>query len=373
MDVLIGSAVGCLPLINELYKAGRSVRLIGHSESQTGAWISDDFVEIAYKDRNSYFQSIDSIDRQFDGMNIYPGPHDLCYRIYVEYMVYKGKLHEKDAFLAEQLHNKMLFRQILQSISTNHSPKVYDIDRLSSGVDNIFPILFKPVHAGGGRGIVKLSNHQELISHKNNRAGFDGNGIYEELAPGDLYSISLWYDKDKVEAYYSEKEFIDLNEFRVNASITSNSIQTYIGNLKIPETLAKILYEFGLKKGYCHTQVLIDSIGNWKIVECTLRFPGDIYCLNAENFGAFPYSRMYLNTYQQKGRVLFDFPSKAVFPSESIYGRVMHKDNQKLSEKIKPFFSYKSHNNDLAYNISYFKMDIDAFTRNFNVFEHIED
>jgi hypothetical protein len=245
----------------------------------------------------------------------------------------------------------------MKSISAVHSPGTYDLDELSNADTRRFPLLFKPDHAGGGRGIIQINSEEEFQIHQaaNGDNGFEG--VYEEFVTGDLYSLTLWFEDGKVLSYYGEREFVDADKFKVNASVTSNVIQAYLKSLRIPEALVEILAEFGLHQGYCHTQLLINRHGPWKIVECTLRLPGDLFPLNAQNFGSFPYSRMYLHTFQ-RGKGSLDCPMRAQFPDDSIYGRVMHSGDDSLKSAVKPFCSYRSHGEQSkdSYQVSYFKV-----------------
>ncbi|MDC0569932.1 ATP-grasp domain-containing protein [Gammaproteobacteria bacterium] len=358
MDIIIGSAVGCLPLMTELYRTGRKVELIGHSATQTAAALCNSFKEISYHDHNSYFDTLDKAIGESNESMVYPGPHDLCFRVFVQYMASRGLLPSKDVELAEALHNKRFFRDRIQSISSAHTPKTYLHEDLVDLKDLDFPVLFKPDHAGGGRGIVKLASNAELNDFRSSLSQDKSSGVYEEFLEGELYSVSLWQQNGKVLSFYGEKEFIDKDKFKVNASITSNAIQKHLKSLNIPETLAEILLEFGLDCGFSHTQILLKTNGDWKIVECTLRLPGDLYPLNAQNFGGLPYCQMYLHSFLDKKLEFFKFPKMATFPDDLTYGRVMHDTDAALSKNVRPFINYNSHNKKVSgsYQISYFKL-----------------
>ena len=75
MDIIIGSAAGCIPLIFELYRTRRKVKLIGHSSTQAGAALCDSFEEINYHDQKENFEIIDKSISEVAGSVIYPGPH----------------------------------------------------------------------------------------------------------------------------------------------------------------------------------------------------------------------------------------------------------------------------------------------------------
>ena len=356
MDIIIGSAAGKRPITT--VATTRAPSKIRSSSTQAGAALCDSFEEINYHDQKENFEIIDKSISEVAGSVIYPGPHDLCYRVFVQYMESKGLLSAKDVELAETLHNKRLFRDRIKSISSIHTPTTFHYNELAVAKSLYSPILFKPEHAGGGRGIVKLTSVAELKGHKLSLGKENSSGVYEEFLEGDLYSVSLWQKNGTVLAFYGEKEFIDKHEFKVNASITSNAIQEYLNSIFIPEMLAKILVEFGFEQGFCHTQILLKNNGDWKIVECTLRLPGDLYPLNAQNFGSLPYSQMYLHSFVDKKLSFFDFKKMAKFPDDLVYGRVMHDKDAVLSRNVKPFMSYQSHKRNVSgsYQISYFKL-----------------
>jgi hypothetical protein len=293
---------------------------------------------------------------------LYSGPHDLCYRIYSEYMVSRGFFSHTQSYFVETIHNKRLFRTRLGEISRAHNPKFISKSDGVSPETALFPLLFKPDHAGGGRGIVLLNNLQDYKKFIETECGKEQLGIYEELIPGQLHSISLWLCNRQIQSFYGEREFVDFNKFRVNGSISSNKLQQKFQECGIPQKLAEILGGFGLSDGFVHTQLMIDGNGDWKIVECMLRLPGDLYSYNAENFGSFPYSDMYLAGFEKKS-ALIDFPEKAIFPDEHIYGRVIHRPGEILDEKIMPNCSFYSHhkNHPDAYSISFFKATENQF------------
>jgi hypothetical protein len=56
MNVIIGSAVGCLPLIWALNRRRQSVKLLGHSKDQISAVVGNGFEEINYHDHSKYFK-----------------------------------------------------------------------------------------------------------------------------------------------------------------------------------------------------------------------------------------------------------------------------------------------------------------------------
>ena len=272
----------------------------------------------------------------------------------------KKKIPDRALFITERLHNKRLFRRHLSKISGIYSPWHYEYGiELNPNEFNSFPVLFKPDHAGGGRGICQINNEIEYIKFSKDNSPDAVRGIIEEVVEGNLYSISLWLKQGKPIFFYGEREFVNQKIFRVNGSVSSNHIQSIFIELKIPEILSEILSEFEIYDGFCHTQIMISGSGSWKIIESMLRFPGDMYSYNVDNFGALPYSSYYLDTFNKKSG--FDKVRKKIYPTESTYGRVMLKKRDQLKDFIVPFAEFRSHkedHNDL-YRILFFKTGLD--------------
>lgn len=332
--------------------------LIGHSRSQTAAAFADDFQEINYHDIDTFVEAIDRSLAPHRTREVIPGPHDLCYRVYAEYCVRRGLLPRQAKELAETFHNKRLFRALLKERAGAYSPWFCSSDELGVVGDVPLPVLFKPDHAGGGRGIVLLSDEKDLRGFAASLPAGQATGIFEAVFPGRLFSVTLWLSDGQVSAYYAERELVDNRHFRVNASLTCNAVQTLVAELAIPETLASIYAQAGLRDGFCHTQLLINPAGDWRIVECMLRLPGDLYMYNAEQYGGFPYSDMYVRTFLQPRQGDPSGFTRAVFPDECLYGRAMVRPHESLDGRIEPYCQFVSHSagGPESYRIFFFRL-----------------
>jgi hypothetical protein len=354
-----------LPLIWAFYAKKHVVRLIGHSKDQIAASITNDFIEIDYHKHLAYFTEIDRII-DTNKHNLIPGPHDLCYRVYVEYLVSRGYANREAADFAEKIHNKRLFRNALKSIADSYNPWFIDSKDIEHAANNLdFKILFKPDHAGGGRGIVKFDNNEELQKFVQSDS-YSSEGIFEEVIDGNLFSITIFMQSGKLTSFYCEREFSDSKQFRVNASVASNEIIDFINDLRIPEILSQILATLGFLNGFCHSQIIIRADGSWKIVESMLRLPGDMYSFNAERFGSFPYSDLYISTFTENMSNLKFTKILPRFPDNSVYGRVIHRRNEVINPCINSYCSFISHNKKIneSYSISYFRDSYENFDFN---------
>jgi hypothetical protein len=367
--VVIGSTIGTLPLMESLNKQRISYELIGHSRLQMGAFIAPAFTEVHYRNTQSFYTLLDERFSQNFNLKLIPGTHDLCYRVYVEYLASRGKLLQSDASLAENIHNKRLFRHRLRELAASHCPRFVDFSEASRYSDISFPAIYKPDHAGGGRGITLLQTEDELRRFLLSIDPHEG-GIFEEFIEGRLYSVSVWLKNSRMWAFSGQREFIENGKFRVNASVVSNEILDDLDASKIPEELTGILLEFGLTDGFAHTQIIRTDSQRWYIVEIMLRLPGDMYSYPIEVFSNFPYSEMYISAFPPERHGAFPSSVSGRFPDNAVYGRLIQRPGSSSLECIEPFASFNSHisNQTDSYKIQFFR---DQNIRKYNQLESL--
>ena len=358
--VIIGSQVGNLPIIESFTSQNKLFACIGHSTSQTGATQSPIFFEVDYNNSDQCFQILGSLISKHQTICIIPGCHDLCFKVYAEFIDSLGSKKESESQLTERIHNKALYRKYLHDVSSDHSIRSSPL--LKCNIDEFkFPIIYKPQHAGGGRGIRVINSRSEYLDLIAKQEFPDTGGIVEEYLDLDLYSVSLWLEDGEPVAFFGAREYIDNDKYRVNASATSNSLLKKFQSANIIDELASILAQLGLKDGFAHTQLLWDGKGNnWRLIETMRRIPGDLYGYAASTYGTFDYYNFYVNIFVYSPS---DYPSCSdnlnIFPDDSTFFRVMTRMDEQSVIKFKPMRLFSSHGSTSdpdCYNISFYKV-----------------
>ena len=364
MIVLVGSSVGGWPLYSEFLKSAKPISVIGHNAQQTVASISNRFIEVDYNDIDYCIDAINDLVSGHGNFELFPGAHDFCYRVYIEYMVRFGLKDETLLDVSDCLHNKQRFRNKLAFVAPEHSVNVWPLSDEDVVSKLKFPVLYKPEHAGGGRGIKIFKKKSELLLDFQNLKTEDSAGFLEEFVFGEHISVSVWIRNGRLISFHSEKELIDTDLFRVTSSYSSNHFLKRIQSLKIPNNLVDILIEFGFQDGFCHAQIILDSNGGWRIVECCLRLPGDLYSFMSQTFGNFNYAHQYIESFRNAGVV--DFGKKhAIFPDNDYYVRQISNDYGTVSDFFSTQNAFSSISED-QYFIGFKKAKTEPFLTSFD-------
>jgi len=356
--IIFGSSVASLSIIKYIKKYVTRVIVLGHDGEQMGAIVADEFKKIDYRDLNTIINA--TVNEQ-NIIGCIPSGHDLSYLAYALYLDYKENKKFNRVELFEKIHNKSLFRKILNTISPSRCPQFIDVNHKGLEMNIIkFPILYKPNHAGGGRGIIKYCNQEEL--NKDLKIESKNPGVYEQFIKGIDYSVSLWFHESKLITFYADREFSNKNSFRINGSITSKKIIDYIENNKIPEELISIISNFGIKNGFAHCQIRINEEESWFLIEITLRMPGDCYPEVSEMFCGLNYTEMYVSSFLPDivGNLLRNKSSIKIINENAVFGRACLTQGQNLIKELAICYEFNSH---FKKNINNYKI---VLFKNFN-------
>lgn len=348
--VIFGANLGAVPMIWNLRRRGFRVIALGHDPTQSGALLADEFHLVDYRDPESMARALEG--RAIAGF--VPGAHDLYYRAYTEYQGVRQGDRSKRLAAYEAMHNKRLFRKRLQALAPNRCPAFACTDEHDTLIPDadFFPALFKPEHAGGGRGIFLL---RDVSAFKQQRSELTA-GIVEKCLDGVDLSLSLWLDQGRCIAGYVDREVTFGTQFRITGSISSNDLIQEIRQAGVMDELADILSGMEIRNGFAHCQIRMASPKVWHVIEFTLRMPGDAYPLVPELFGNLDYTSRYLAGFvpglqpDTFGECLFEFASDRAF------GRVCLFSNQQLRSEYFKSLEFPSHTpeNPDAYKVCFF-------------------
>lgn len=361
--VVVGSAAGILPIGEQLSSYGYRYLVAGHSNAQTGSQLDNNFFELNLRCIDEFKLWLRHLDTSTNKLEIIPGPHDLCYQLYIEGSVSLQKMNSSAIELSDDLHNNAKFRQRLMDVAPERCPQIYTTIEQALDSFSSRALIFKPGVAGGGRGIKLLSNSIEIEEIRKFEDPLGEGFIIEEHVEGKHYSVSIWIKDGKLARFHAEREVIDFSRFRVKASMTSNEILNFISDLKIPHDLVDILGEFGFLNGFAHTQIIVDTHGSWKIVETMLRLPGDLYGLSASLFSRFEYHKYYVDSFLGCPETNSSI-GVPIFPDKNTYVRTVAEDVSQLIGR-NPYVRYFSHSELNAYDqrlIDFYKTNLSENT-----------
>lgn len=244
--------------------------------------------------------------RDYDFM--IPGSHDL----YLRDLVYA--LGRDDLITSyETVNNKSKLRQILSTKSEisshniRHATSSSDLHELLTKSRANDTFLLKPtLESGGGKGILRILKSAITESEIKKIGDYLDNKKYilEEYVCGSDISLSIFFDpNNEAFSYYADREY--LAEFRVIGSVSSKNF--IIGLRAIANEVRTILIELDVNKGFFHMQLRIEESGEWRVIEITERFPGDVYWWPAEKLGL-PYRMLFVDTWMCK----FGFDSSVI-------------------------------------------------------------
>jgi len=361
--LLIGPNLGTLTIFKRLRSLGYSVHAAGHADHLTVARLSDKFHRIDYHSPESTNNLLDLIKPQI----VVPGCHDMYYKAYCASKACKSREYTLSHSLISfyQIHSKTLFRNKLSTLLSDACPcfRVINTDDILDDIESKLglPLICKPCHAGGGRGIKFINSYQELTEHhKSPNTTFPY--ILERIVPGIDISISIFLEGNGAgRLLYADTEIVDNTRFRVIGSVSSNEFIRVIRNSEITIKLINLAYRMGITNGLWHCQLRI-SDKSWKIIEITQRMPGDLYQRVPELFTAIDYTGFYLKSFGLQDTSMRISPLNQIWandnePDELVFGRYIDSYEMPFKKKVTVVEKYSTSNYqalDDYYNVNIF-------------------
>lgn len=288
--LLLDTNISSSPIYNHLLCNGNEVFVVGGNPNDFLAKSVKNYVNIDYSKIHQIRELIDSLNIKY----IVPGCNDLSYQICSE-LNSEDKFPGLDTFeVTETINNKEKFRAFAQKIGLP-VPKVIPQDN----VNNVWPIIIKPVDAYSGRGItiVHESDRKMLSAAIQQAKEFSRSKtcIIEEYIEGQLFSHSAFISNGGILLDFIVEEHGTANPFVVDTSYVVYDFPSKI-LLKIREAILLLVKELKLVDGLIHTQFILEASSFW-IIEITRRCPGDLYSQLIEMSTGFPYSEAYLKPF----------------------------------------------------------------------------
>lgn len=140
-----------------------------------------------------------------------------------------------------------------------------------------FPIIVKPTNRSGSKGVVKINDPKELDYYfkKATEYSLDGSVIFESFFEGKEYSVeSISFNGEHKILAITEKETTGSPQF-VETGHHQPAHLSEISIANIENVVQEALSNLNITVGASHTELLINSSGEIRIIEVGARMGGD--------------------------------------------------------------------------------------------------
>ena len=284
--LLVDTNFSSAPIYNYLVQSGHEVFVVGGNPNDFLAKSAWNYINLDYSNVERARGLIEKLNINY----IVPGCNDLSYQVCAE-LNSKGSYYGLDTLEnTEIINNKGKFRTFATQIGL-------PVPRVISGenVDEIWPVIVKPVDAYSGRGmtIVRKAEQHELQSAIDHAKEFSRSKtcIVEEYVEGQLYSHSAFITDGNIVTDFIVEEHGTANPFVVD---TSRVIYDFPLEMlsRIRDGIALLAKKLNLVDGLVHTQFIKNGESFW-FIEVTRRCPGDLYSQLIELSTGFSYAETY--------------------------------------------------------------------------------
>jgi biotin carboxylase len=288
--LLVDTNFSASPIYNYLVQNGNEVFVVGGNPNDCLAKSVKNYINLDYTNVDQMLELIESLRIKY----IVPGGNDRSYQICTK-LNSDGLYPGLDSYdVTETINNKEKFRTFAKQISLP-SPQVIPQDQ----INDIWPLIVKPVDAYSGRGITILHeserdampaaiHHAEQYSHSNTC-------IIEEYIEGQLYSHSAFISDGKIVVDFIVEEHGTANPLVVDTSrVVYNFSSAILSNIR--DAISLMVKELRLVDGLIHTQFIKKADAFW-LIEITRRCPGDLYSQLIEFSTGFPYAETYARSF----------------------------------------------------------------------------
>ena len=280
--LIVGGSHSEIPLIQAAKELGLYVVTTGNQQNGLGHRYADKYYAADYSDKKAIYALAKEIEADY----LCFGAHDLSLfsTVYAASQLGIGCFDDMET--TELLHHKDKFKEFAAQYGIL-TPKAYAFDTPASAMDFArkmpVPFIVKPTDMGGGKGICIVQNVPNADVAIRNAFEYTKNGriVIEEFFEGELHSLSMFIQNQKVVFYYADNEYpCPQNPYGVCTSTSPASGFEQVRDILIAqsEKVAKLLK---LKDGLLHMQYLQNG-DEVAIIEFTRRMPGDMYNVPVE-------------------------------------------------------------------------------------------
>lgn len=175
-------------------------------------------------------------------------------------IAHKLGVNGNDVEVAKNITNKHFIRNKVKTLKLIHQPQYYEVSDIANYVDIEFPVIVKPIAAGGKRGVSVAYNEMQLeIALKDafKYSRIQGALIEEYLDGGIEYSVeSLSYMGEHYILQITQKDSSGPPHC-VELGHHQPAELSEIMRVKVKEAIKELLTAVGIENGPCHTEIKI--------------------------------------------------------------------------------------------------------------------
>lgn len=271
--MIIGAGAGQVPIIRASKGRGLITLVVSPDGPYPGIKEADKWLPIDIYDKESVLAAARSerIDYVISDQSDFAVPT-------VAYVAENMGILGNSIKTAEIYSDKSIQREFCEHFSLP-VPKSYALDGELS-LNNVpfnFPWIIKPADSQGSRGISKVSSIQDGINAYKEAIAFSKKRkvVVEEFFQGkEVVCEGLIIDGEYYNIAFADREYFDLeNKFIPSKTIFPSQIDENIKQRIIANDAAFVLHSEA-KFGIMHSEYIVDSLGNFRMVETALRGGG---------------------------------------------------------------------------------------------------
>lgn len=269
---VIGANEPSIPFYKQAKKLGYTIIGIAYEKGAVCKEYCDKFYPISFADKDEVLRVC--LEEKIDGITSFSLESALPTVVYVAQNM---GLVSNDYECLELTKNKFTQREAFNKIGLL-VPKYCKTSKLKDiNIDELnFPIIVKPVDSGGSQGVIKLDDNNGLAEALSNATNISrtGEAIIEEYIDGREFSVEYLSYKgvhhfiqitDKVTS--GAPNFIEMQHHQ-----PANIGAEYV--MKVKEVVEKALTALKITNSPSHTEIKINSKGEFYIIEIGARMGG---------------------------------------------------------------------------------------------------
>lgn len=294
--VLLGGALGDVPLVGELHRAGLRVVSVGGDPFGAAHREADEHVLVDFSDP----EACTAVARDRRAVAVIPGSNDFA-AISAAIVADRLGLPGHDPVrVVRELNLKQLFRAVQAEIGLPHPAfRIVEASNLSTELADPMrlPVLVKPTDLTGGKGIRMVERWVDVrlaVEQAQSHSRSD-DVLIEEFLPGTRHGVTALVVDGRIDFRFFDDEQYESGGFRVVGAISPSSLGVLEQTLVV-EQLDALVDRLELSDGLLHAQLVAGPDGP-VLIEATRRLPGDLYARFVEVASRFPYTRAVVAPY----------------------------------------------------------------------------
>jgi len=287
---VLGGALGDVPLVNELRRAGMNVVTVGADRSGAAHRVADEYVPADFSDADVCVE----IAKNNAATAVVPGSNDFA-AISAAVVASRLGLPGHDSVEnVRYLNLKERFRGVQADLGLPHPAfRLISSSSLIPGAvaGMRFPVLVKPTDLTGGKGILAVQSAGDVDDALQVAlsASRRDEVLIEEYLNGSRHGVTTLVADGRIVFSFFDDEHYEPGGFRVIGATSPSSLpeDAKRGVLK---QLSELIRHLNLVDGLLHAQLVLGRAGP-VLVEATRRLPGDLYALLVERATGYRYVR----------------------------------------------------------------------------------